>query len=450
MAEASRALVTICRRLRLMGLEVTELEECAVATLPLGPEPFEAPDGSFHPETLRFSTVGSDRIKCLSPEPLFQLPWLSIRGCSAAADIEVRVRKAWAERQVELSQARAWLEGLGGRPQNLAGGALLGLPLELEEEKTCAVVTRPGRLVLPGRGPLSGLALQRAADRVYHAEGSFETAVDLELAVTTRLEELARLEGKRARMRAQVAARTVRPSSPPTRRSHTVLLAGPQLAADGALVESLHLRGYTTCRAPSMRAALAAFGERSFQLVMVDAALDRAEGTELVPELEALPGLACVPVLVVDDRARAHRRKAARRVGAAGYLVRPISVERIEDRLRQLLDASKQRRFTRYPRRLAVRFAGGTEGAHTAVIGRGGMGLRCQRAPAVETLERFEISIPETRGLVRVEGEIVYQELEPGEAGGEVGVRFEAFPPGDERTLVAWLSGLREEPAAIG
>ena len=129
-------------------------------------------------------------------------------------------------------------------------------------------------------------------------------------------------------------------------------------------------------------------------------------------------------------------------MGAAGYLVRPISVERIEDRLLRLLEATRERRFTRYSRRLAVRFAGGTRGAHTAVIGRGGMGLRCEHPPAVRALDRFEISIPETRGLVRVEGEVVYQNLEPGVATSEVGVRFEAFPPGDERALVAWLGSL--------
>ena len=95
-----------------------------------------------------------------------------------------------------------------------------------------------------------------------------------------------------------------------------------------------------------------------------------------------------------------------------------------------------------YPRRLAVRFARGTRGAHTALIGRGGMGLRCATAPALHALEQFEISLPETRDVVRVDGEVVYEQPLAGRSAGEVGVRFEAFPSGDESALIAWLAAL--------
>jgi DNA-binding response OmpR family regulator len=425
-----------------MGLEVTELPDCAVAMLPLGPEPFDTASGALRLDEVRIASVGTDRIKCLAPEPLFHLPILSIRGCSSASDLEACVRRAWTERRAEVARTEAWLDGLGASVLPLAGGAALEIPLGLEDASARGIAFRPGRIVLPGRGPLSGIPLHRASDRVQHADPACASAADLEIAVTTRLEELARAEGKRARMRVAAAARSRRTPRRDERRSHSVLLVGPKLSADRALAESLKLRGHRVQAVPSLHDALGSFMDHSFELVLVDAMLNRVEGTELIPALETLPGVARVPLLMVDDRLRGHRRKTARNLGAAGYLVRPVSLERIEKQLQRLLETPSQRRFVRYPQRLAVRFAGGTRGAHTAAIGRGGMALRCEASPSLHELDRFEISLPETRNVVRVEAEVVYEEPLAGRSAGEVGLRFEAFPSGDERTLIHWLSAL--------
>lgn len=219
MAQPGSASVAASRRLRLMGLEVEELADCAVARLPLGSAPFDTPDGPLRLEELRFASVGTDRIKCLSPEPLFHLPLLSIRGCGAPADLEAVVRRAWAERRTQVRRAQAWLEALGASPAPLAAGAALELPLGLEDESARAIVIGTGRLVLPGRGPLSGIALHRASDRVQHADPSCSSATDLELAVTNRLEKLAHAEGQRARMRVAAATRGRREPKRRGRRS---------------------------------------------------------------------------------------------------------------------------------------------------------------------------------------------------------------------------------------
>jgi DNA-binding response OmpR family regulator len=425
-----------------MGLEVTELPDCAVATLPLGPEPFETPAGPLPIEEARIASVGTDRIKCLAPEALFHLPILSIRGCSTSSDLEACIRRAWKERRAEVTRTEAWLDALGATARPLAEGAALEIPLGLEDESARGIAFRPGRIVLPGRGPLSGIPLHRASDRVQHADPACTSTADLEIAITTRLEELAREAGKRAHMRAAAAARSRPTPKQDDRRSHSVLLVGPKLGADRVLAESLKLRGHRVHGVPSLHDALGSFMNHSFELVLVDAVLNRVEGTELIPALETLPGVARVPLLMVDDQLRGQRRKTARNLGAAGYLVRPVSLERIEKQLQQLLDTPRHRRFERYPERLAVRFAGGTLGAHTAMIGRGGMGLRCETSPSLHELDRFEISLPDTRDVVRVEAEVVYEEPLPGRSAHEVGLRFEAFPSDDERTLISWLSAL--------
>jgi DNA-binding response OmpR family regulator len=430
-----------------MGLQVTELSDCAVATLPLGPEPFETPAGPLQLDEARLASVGTDRIKCLAPEPLFHLPILSIRGCSTASDLETCVRRAWTERRAEVTRTKAWLDRLGASARPLAGGAVLEIPLGLEDEGARGIAFRAGRIVLPGRGPLSGIPLHRASDRVHHADAACVSAADLEIAITTRLEELARAEERRSRMRVAAAARSRRLPHRDEPRSHSVLLVGPKLFADRALAESLKLRGHRVHGVPSLRDALGSFMNYSFELVLVDAVLNRVEGTDLIPALETLPGVARVPLVMVDDRLLDHRRKAARDLGASGYLVRPVSMERIEKQLQRLLETPRHRRFVRYPRRLAVRFAAGTRGAHTAVIGRGGMGLRGAASPALHELDRFEISLPETRDVVRVEAEVVYQEPLAGQSAGEVGLRFGAFSPGDERTLISWLSTLEPPPS---
>jgi CheY-like chemotaxis protein len=425
-----------------MGLEVTELPDCVVATFPLGPEPFETPAGPLRIDEVRIASVGTDRIKCLAPEALFHLPILSIRGCSSASDLEACVRQAWKERRSEVTRTEAWLDALGATARPLAAGAALEIPLGLEDESARGIAFRPGRIVLPGRGPLSGIPLHRASDRVQHADPTCASAADLEIAITTRLEELARAAGKRSRMRLATAARSRRAPDRGGRRSHSVLLVGPKLHADRALAESLKHRGHRVHGVSSVREALSSFMNHSFELVLVDAVLNRVEGTELIPALETLPGVARVPLLMVDDRLRGQRRKTARNLGAAGYLVRPVSLERIEKQLQRLLETPPHRRFERYPQRLAVRFAGGTRGAHTAMIGRGGMGLRSDTSPALHEVDRFEISLPEARDVVRVEAEVVYEESLPGHSSSEVGLRFEAFSSGDERTLIRWLSAL--------
>jgi len=58
-------------------------------------------------------------------------------------------------------------------------------------------------------------------------------------------------------------------------------------------------------------------------LVLAESHLGRFEGVELIPELRTSPGVEEIPVVIVDGELRPERREAARRAGAAGYLVLP-------------------------------------------------------------------------------------------------------------------------------
>jgi hypothetical protein len=240
----SRRTEILLRRWESLGLEVKPVPggRAWLLSLPLRPDAFEMPNGTLR----RFASatlvaVGDDRVKCLRPRALFHLPMLRIADCATAAEIESRIRGAWAQRLEALGRARRWLDKLGATVQAPDDAPVLEVPIA----ESRAMMVEAGRLLLPGRGILSGIPLRRVDDRSFVADPSIGSAVDLEIAVTTRLEELGRLHERLVRearlARPPVVEPAQRVPSPalvrdPARR---ILLVGPRLAAERALIDAL-------------------------------------------------------------------------------------------------------------------------------------------------------------------------------------------------------------------
>jgi two-component system chemotaxis response regulator CheY len=437
-----------------MGIEAELLPggRCVVARMRLQRGLFETRSHPVRIDEVTFASVGSDRAKCLRPRALFQLPILRIRDCRDATAIEARIHLAWQQHVSQLEDLEDWLNSIGAEYQIEEERSLIGFPLAGEDPDTRARMIDTSRVILPGRGPLSGIPLRRADDRVLAVDRRIDSGVDLEIHVSNRLEELSRIEARLAQQRRFEALEEATPVEPipAGERKPMVLVVGPRISQERACLESLRLRGYQVESVSGEREALNTFDRCSPELVMADVTMGRAEGIDLIQSLRQVPGIEEVPVLLIDSHKRDERREAARRMGAAGYLVYPIDVSRISERLSRVVANPKRRRYTRYSQRLPVRMQGAATPLITDSIGRGGMFLATDDELATNSLRDCEGALPEIGANVRVEAEVLYRARAGDDARPGVGLRFNSFPDADEPLFIEYLRNLHgPTPAAL-
>lgn len=452
---------TLLRRLTSLGLSPREVAggESFAVTLTVGRKPFALPDGrSLALADVALVTVGDDRMKCITPRVLFALPLFRWIDCNDAAAIEARLRERWQAHLDTVVASKRWLGKLCIEATDDAHAPLASFPLGLDDTRVRALVQAPGRVALPTRGPLSGVTLLRAEDRVFDVVSSLASGVDLQIAVTTRMEELARLDARLARANARdvQTATTAAPASSGTntlRRTdpddpRRILLVGTKLIGETALHESLRLRGLEVILARSANDALRVFDTRSPEFVLTETRLDRFEGIELIHALRALPGIEDIPVVLLDDHARPELRETARRAGAGGYLVRPLDPPRFAAALAEQVRRPRRRRFTRHALQIHVRAASNGAMATTSDLGRGGMLVWSDEGTPVADIDRWMIRLPGAGESVEVEAATVHRRSRPGEGRQGAGLRFRRFTGDGEARLLSWLARLREEARA--
>ena len=84
------------RRLGDMGIKAKLMQgdRCVLASMRLSDAPFRTLRGSVRFDQVMFAGVGRDRIKCVAPRPLFQLPMIHILDCRDSTEVEARIRLA--------------------------------------------------------------------------------------------------------------------------------------------------------------------------------------------------------------------------------------------------------------------------------------------------------------------------------------------------------------------
>jgi two-component system, chemotaxis family, chemotaxis protein CheY len=431
------------RRFQAMGLEAGLLAggRSVLATLQVGPEPFATPVGPRALRAVRFFTVGHDRIKCVAPLALFHLPLVRILDCETAAHLEARIRAAWNERLRTLTRTRHWLDELGVAVESPSGAPLWSFALGLEDPRARGAAIEPARVLLPSRGPLSGMALARAEDRVFQVDTACTSAVDLELAVTARLETLAR-----SRRQPPAARPDADLPAPRVVRLVPALVVGARIAADRPLHDALRRRGFVVETARSAGDAVAAFRERTFEVVLAESRLDRGDGIELVPALRSLPGILELPVALIDDRPREARRNAAGAAGAAAYWAGPLEPTDAAEALADVA-ATDRRRFARYDRALAVSWPGCGAPGVTASVGRGGIFLKTPTAALGR--QRFALHLPDSGTTLAVDADPIYR-LPAGALGPDgFGLRFCGFEAGGERAWIDYVAAVATAPEPL-
>jgi len=424
------------RRLQGMGMEVQRMPDggCLLAHMRLQNASFETSGDPLRIDAVVLATVGSEGLKCLQPRALFQLPILPLRECRDATAIEARIHLAWQQHQARLARGEAWLRQLGIPFEREADRGQLAFSLAGTDPEARARMTEPNEVILPSRGLLSGIALKRSEDRLLPIGPRIQTSVDLEIDISNRLGELARLNDRLSQPAPQEEAE----ESPDRKeRNPQVLLVGPRLTRESACIDALGLRGFDVASASNETEAIAHFEHGSPELVIADVQLGRSEGIDLIHSVRRVPGIEEVPVLLLDSRKREDRRDAARRMGAAGYLVYPLDIPRIADRLSRIVSDPRRRRFTRYHQRFAVEVEGATESLLATPIGRGGMFLATDLELSPHDVRSCTLALPERDTRVRVEAEVIYRD-DPG-----LGLRFRRFCDEDEAVFLAYLRTLQ-------
>jgi two-component system chemotaxis response regulator CheY len=434
-------------RLEAMGLEVEDSPSGPVALLPVGEAPFPGLRQPTAVKQVRFAAVGAGSVKCLEPQFLFYLPLVAVSDCTEAEDLEARIRIAWQAHLAGVRRGREELERLGIEFELEAGDAVLCFDLGTDDPRARGRTADLRQVVLPTAGPLAGRALAAPEERLFAPEPHADSGLDVQIAITTRLESLARTADERdAERRAEAARNQGRPGRTVRQRNHRVLLVGPYLASNIGLAESLRMRGYEVVAAPTDGEAMDAFCSRSFELMLVDSHLGRADGLELVPLIQTLAGVERLPVVIVDEHPRLAVRDRARQIGAVGYLTRPVDAARIAPGLARLLQAPRYRRYSRYPKRLAVRCGSLRTPGFTTAIGRLGMFVCTSRESPVHALEDYEISLDGLGETLRVEAETIFARTASADVGAGLGLRFHDFPDdGSETRLIAYLKTLEPE-----
>jgi hypothetical protein len=186
-------------------------------------------------------------------------------------------------------------------------------------------------------------------------------------------------------------------------------------------------------------------------LLLSDVSLGRSEGISLIQSLRQVPGIEEVPVILMDSHKREDRKEAARRMDAAGYLVYPIDVARIAERLAKIVASPRRRRFTRYAQRLPVKLQGQQEPLLTSSISRAGMFVVTDGELDTHALQDCRLGLPEIGANLRVEAEVLYQAQSDRQGRQGLGVYFHGFPDADEPVLIEYLRNLHPEcpPPAI-
>jgi len=98
--------------------------------------------------------------------------------------------------------------------------------------------------------------------------------------------------------------------------------------------------GATIVEAEDGVQAIAALGEREFDLVLLDLHMPRLDGLGVLKATRGIPRLAGLPVVILSaDRDEANVRQALE-LGVLGYLTKPFHADQLSQRLEKLTAAA--------------------------------------------------------------------------------------------------------------
>ena len=101
---------------------------------------------------------------------------------------------------------------------------------------------------------------------------------------------------------------------------------------------SLEMNGFAVQTAPDGVQALGLLkGGLKPDLIITDIHMPNMDGLELIGNIRALPGFRFTPILTLTTESDASKRDEGKRLGATGWLVKPVSGTDLVNVVRQVL-----------------------------------------------------------------------------------------------------------------
>jgi adenylate cyclase len=115
------------------------------------------------------------------------------------------------------------------------------------------------------------------------------------------------------------------------KRKKTVLVIEDEAEVRRFVRRVLELEGYNAIEAGDGEAGLRFIRSENISLVLLDLRLPGQNGWEVLKQLKGDPGLSAIPVIVFTASVATLQSKQALAMGAADYLVKPLSAVTLRD-----------------------------------------------------------------------------------------------------------------------
>lgn len=117
----------------------------------------------------------------------------------------------------------------------------------------------------------------------------------------------------------------------------TVLIIEDEADVRDFAARVLELEGYHVLQAEDGDAGLRLASENPVALVLLDLRLPKRSGWSVLVLMKSEPRLSVIPVLVFTASAAVSQREKALKMGAADYLIKPLSTTRLKKAVTRVL-----------------------------------------------------------------------------------------------------------------
>ncbi|GAG01670.1 unnamed protein product [marine sediment metagenome] len=120
-------------------------------------------------------------------------------------------------------------------------------------------------------------------------------------------------------------------------RRKTILVIEDEHEVRNFASRVLELEGYRVLQAEDSEEGMRLVREGRISLVLLDLRLPEHNGWAVLEQMKGEPELSAIPVIVFTASAGVSRRERALKMGAADYLVKPLSAARLRKAVARIL-----------------------------------------------------------------------------------------------------------------
>lgn len=124
------------------------------------------------------------------------------------------------------------------------------------------------------------------------------------------------------------------------RKTKTVLIIEDDVDIQNFIGRVLELEGYTVLKASDGKTGMEMVRQNYVALVLLDLRLPGPDGWSILREMKRHPEFSKIPVVVLTAIAESIQRRKTLRMGAASYLVKPLSAQRLSKTIASILGRS--------------------------------------------------------------------------------------------------------------